>query len=32
LGSSTHAADVAARDAPPELRHHFVDMEAQKEA
>jgi cytochrome c oxidase subunit III len=25
-------AHAAAHDAPPELRHHFVDMEAQKEA
>jgi cytochrome c oxidase subunit 3 len=31
LGSSTPAA-AAAHGAPPELRHHFVDMEAQKEA
>ncbi len=30
MGNSTHAA--AAHASPPELRHHFVDLEAQKEA
>jgi cytochrome c oxidase subunit 3 len=32
LASGSHAAGHVAHDAPPQLRHHFVDMEAQKEA
>ena len=35
MGNSTHAAPVSAHEAhpvAPELRHHFVNLEAQKEA
>jgi cytochrome c oxidase subunit 3 len=32
LSSGSHATGHVAHDAPPQLRHHFVDMAAQKEA
>ena len=32
MAEHAHAAHAGAHDAPPELKHHFADLEAQKEA